>query len=65
MFETGVSWVLSSMTQSTLEPKSDKRGLSAIQVKSEILQRKKDLAVVNIYRKFEEIIFTNNKDMSV
>ena len=29
------------------------------------LQRKKDLAVVNNNRKFEEIIFTNNKDMSV
>ena len=27
------------------------------------LQRKKDLAVVNNYRKFEDIIFTNNKDM--
>ena len=29
------------------------------------LQRKKDLAVVNNYRKFEEIIFTNDKGMSV
>ena len=29
------------------------------------LQRKKDLAFVNYYRKFEEIIFTNNKYMSV
>ena len=29
------------------------------------LQRKKDLAIVNNYRKFEAIIFTNNKDMSV
>ena len=29
------------------------------------LKRKKDPAVVNNYRKFEEIIFTNNKDMSV
>ena len=29
------------------------------------LQRTKDLAIVNNYRKFEEIIFTNNKDMSV
>ena len=29
------------------------------------LQRKKDLAVVNNYRKFQEIIFTNKKDMSV
>ena len=29
------------------------------------LQRNKDLAIVNNYRKFEEIIFTNNKDMSV
>ena len=37
------------------------------QYKSKVryLQRKKDLAVVNSYRKFEEIIFTNNKDMSV
>ena len=37
------------------------------QYKSKVryLQRKKDLAVVNNYRKFEEIIFTNNKDMSV
>ena len=29
------------------------------------LQKMKDLAIVNDYRKFEEIIFTNNKDMSV
>ena len=29
------------------------------------LQRKKDLAVVNNYRKFEEIIFTNDNVMSV
>ena len=29
------------------------------------LQRKKNLAIVNNYRKFEEIIFTNKKDMSV
>ena len=29
------------------------------------LQRKKDLAVVNNYRKFEENIFTNNKDMRI
>ena len=37
------------------------------QLKSKVRnsQRKKDLAVVNNYRKFEEIIFTNNKDMSV
>ena len=37
------------------------------QLKSKVryLQRKKKLAVVINYRKFEEIIFTNNKDMSV
>ena len=29
------------------------------------LQRKKDLAIVDNNRKFEEIIFTNNEDMSV
>ena len=29
------------------------------------LQRKKDLAIINNHSKFEEIIFTNNKDMSV
>ena len=29
------------------------------------LQRKKYLAIVNNYRTFEEIIFTNNKNMSV
>ena len=29
------------------------------------LQRKKDLAIVNNYRKFEEIMFTNNKYMSL
>ena len=46
-------------------PKPDKRGLLAIQVKSEIFTYKKDLSVVNNYRKFEEIIFTNNKAMSV
>ena len=45
------------------EPRSDKRDHLAVKVKSEI--RKKDLAVVNNYRKFEEIIFTNNTNMSV
>ena len=37
------------------------------QYKSKVryLLRKKDVAVANNYRKFEEIIFTNNKDMSV
>ena len=29
------------------------------------LKREKDLAIVNSYSKFEEIIFTNNKDMGV
>ena len=46
------------------EPRSDRRDLLAIKVKSEIFTEK-DLAVMNNYRKFEEIIFTNNKDMSV
>ena len=45
--------------------RSDKRDLLAIKEKMGYLRRKKDLAVVNNYRKFEEIIFTNNKDMSV
>ena len=37
------------------------------QYKSKVryLQRKKDLDVVNNYRKFDEVIFTNNKDMSI
>ena len=47
------------------EPRSDKRDLLVMKEKIRYLQRKKDLAVVNNYRKFEEIIFTNNKDMSV
>ena len=47
------------------EPRSDRRDLLAINVKSEIYTEKKELAVVNNYRKFDEIIFTNNKDMSV
>ena len=47
------------------EPRSDKRDLQAIKSKIEIFAEKKDLAFVNNYRKFEEIIFTNNKDMSV
>ena len=47
------------------EPRSDKRDLLAIKTKVRYLQWKEDLAVVNNYRKFEEIIFTNNKDMSV
>ena len=47
------------------EPRSDKRDLLAIKVKSEIFTEKKVLAVENNYRKFEEIIFTNNKDMSI
>ena len=47
------------------EPRSERRDLLAIKSKVRYLLRKKDLAVVNNYRKFEEIIFTNNKDMSV
>ena len=47
------------------EPRSDKRHPLAIKVKSEIFTEKEGLAAVNNYRKFEEIIFTNNKDMSV
>ena len=47
------------------EPRSDRRDLLAIKVQSEIFTEKKELAVVNNYRKFDEIIFTNNKDMSV
>ena len=53
------------LTQLTYEPRSDKRTLLALNVKSEIFTGKKDLAVVNNYRKFEKIIFTNNKGMSV
>ena len=49
----------------TIEPRSDKRDPLAIKVKSEIFTEKEGLAVVNNYRKFKEIIFTNNKDMSV
>ena len=48
-----------SLYKRSYEPRSDNRDPLAIKVKSEIL------AVVNIYRKFEQIIFTNNKDMSV
>ena len=48
----------------TYDPRSDRRDLLAIQVKS-VIFTEKDLAVVNNYRKFEEIVFTNNKDMSV
>ena len=44
--------------------RSDKRDLLAIKSKIEIFTEK-DLAFVNNYRNFEEIIFTNNKDMSV
>ena len=47
------------------EPRSDIRDLLVIKVKIEIFTEKKDLSVVNNYRKSEEIIFTNNKDMSV
>ena len=47
------------------EPRSDKRDLLTIKVKVRYEQRKKDLAVVNNYRKFKEIVFTNNKVMSV
>ena len=47
------------------ESRSDKRDLLAIKAKVRYLQRKKDLVIVNNYRKFEEIFFTNNKDMSV
>ena len=37
------------------------------QLKSKVLflHRKKDQPIVNNYRKFEEIIFTDSKDMSV
>ena len=47
------------------ELRSERRDLLAIKVKRRYLQKNKELAVVNNYRKFEEIIFTNNKDMSV
>ena len=47
------------------EPRSDKRDLLTIKVKIEISTEKKNLAVANNYRKFEEILFTNNKVMSV
>ena len=53
------------MDQDTYEPRSERRDLLAKKVKSEIYTKKEDLAVLNNYRKFEEIIFTNNKDMSV
>ena len=36
------------------EPRSDKRDLLAVKVKSEIFTEKERLAVVNNYRKFEE-----------
>ena len=49
----------------TNEQRSDSRDLLAKKSKLRYLQRKKDLAVVNNYRKFEEIIFTNNRDVSV
>ena len=61
----GYDQVLLCYIRKTYEPESDRRDLLAIKVKSEIFTEKKDLAVVNNYRKFEEIIFTNNKDMSV
>ena len=49
------------------EPRSDRRDLLTIKVKSEIFTEKErpSIAVVNNYRKIEEIIFTNNKDMSI
>ena len=53
------------MVHCIYEPRSDRRDLLAIKVKNEIFTEKKDPAVVNNYRKFEEIILTNNKDMSV
>ena len=49
----------------TIEPRSGRRDLLAIKSKVRYLQRKKDSAVVNNYRKFDENIFTHNKDMSV
>ena len=49
----------------SFEPRSDKRDLLAIKVKIEIFTEKKDQTVLNNYRKFEEVIFTNNKDMSI
>ena len=57
--------VLYKLVGNKYEPRSDRRDLLAIKFKSEIFTERKDLAVVNNYRKFEEIIFTNSKDMSV
>ena len=45
---------------------SDERDLMAIKVKKlRYLQKVKDQAVVNIFLKFEEFIFTSSKDMNV
>ena len=55
---------LSFFTNKLYEPRSDKRDLLAIKVKSEIFTEKERLAVVNNYRNFEQIIFTNNKNMN-
>ena len=45
----------------TFEPRSDGRDLLTTKVNSAIFTEKKDLAIVNNYRKFEEIIFTKTK----
>ena len=56
--------MLKLMGKKIYEPRSDNRDLLAIKVKMRYLQRKKYVAVVNKYRKFEAIIFTKTKDMS-
>ena len=47
------------------EPRSDIRDLLAIKVKSEIFTEKERPSCCEQFRKFEGIIFTNNKDMSL
>ena len=53
------------MQQDTFEPRSDRRDLLAIKVKSEIFTEKEKASCCEQLQKIEEIIFTNNNDMSV
>ena len=52
-------------SQYTYEPRSDRRDLLAIKVQIEIFTEKERAGCCEKLQKFEKIIFTNNKDMSI
>ena len=60
-----VDCIASYIIANTFEPRSDERDLLAIKVKSVIFTEKERPSCCEQLQKFEEIILTNDKDMSV